>query len=86
MAGGSAASPGRVICLVREPTPRQVEVLATYVAVGSPKRAGARLGISPRTVGAHLANMRRDRRVCTTAQLVYLLTVEGVLVVEIDAA
>ena len=62
-------------------TPRQLQVLGAHVSAGSYKAAGLALGISPRTVRAHLVNVRQRLAVSTTEQAVYVLTARGVLVV-----
>ena len=40
-----------------EPTPGQLRVLAAYLETGSQKQAAHRLGISERTVKAHMGNL-----------------------------
>ncbi len=62
-------------------TPRQVDVLAAYVAArGSIRAAAAMLGISPSTAKRHLADLRA-RSGLTTEQLIYCGRAEGWLVV-----
>ena len=62
-------------------TPRQVDVLAAYVATGgSVSSAATRVGIRPSTVKRHLADLRA-RSGLTTEQLIYLGRAEGWLVV-----
>jgi hypothetical protein len=55
------------------PTGRQLDVLGTYISEGSHDGAGAILGISARTVQAHLASLRTRLGVHKEAQVVYLL-------------
>jgi predicted ArsR family transcriptional regulator len=62
------------------PTPRQVDVLAAFVAVGSVAEAAARVGIRPSTAKRHLADLRA-RSGLTTEQLIYAGRAEGWLVV-----
>ena len=67
--------------LSRTPTPRQVDVLAAFVAAGgSVSDAAARVGIRPSTVKRHLADLRA-RSGLTTEQLIYAGRAEGWLVV-----
>jgi DNA-binding NarL/FixJ family response regulator len=55
----------------RSRTPRQVDVLAAYVAAGgSVQDAAALVGIRPSTVKRHLADLRA-RSGLTTEQLIY---------------
>ena len=62
-------------------TPRQVDVLAAFVAVGgSVVEAAARVGIRPSTAKRHLADLRA-RSGLTTEQLIYAGRAEGWLVV-----
>jgi predicted ArsR family transcriptional regulator len=62
-------------------TPRQVDVLAAYVASGgSVPDAAARVGIRPSTAKRHLADLRA-RSGLSTEQLIYLGRAEGWLVV-----
>ena len=62
---------GRPGARPRPATPRQMDVLATYVAAGgSVPDATALMGIRPSTVKHHLADMRA-RTGLTTAQLIY---------------
>jgi DNA-binding CsgD family transcriptional regulator len=70
-----------VILLVREPTPRQVEVLATYVVTGSYKCAADELGIRYSTVRNHLVSLRIRLGVQTTPQAIYVMTARGLLVI-----
>lgn len=65
----------------REPTERQLQVIAAHVAAGTYKGAGDLLGISPRTVRAHLVSIRQRLGVSTSEQAVYVLTARGILVV-----
>ena len=65
----------------RTRTPRQVDVLAAYVAQrGSVSDAAASLGIRPSTAKRHLADLRA-RSGLTTEQLIYRGRAEGWLVV-----
>lgn len=65
----------------RSRTPRQVDVLAAYVATGgSVQDAAALVGIRPSTVKRHLADLRA-RSGLTTEQLIYRGRAEGWLVV-----
>lgn len=67
--------------LPRTRTPRQVDVLAAFVASGgSVPDAAARVGIRPGTVKRHLADLRA-RSGLTTEQLIYSGRAEGWLVV-----
>ena len=67
--------------LSRRPTPRQVEALATYIAVGgSVTSAAARLGIRPSTMKRHLADLRA-RSGLSTEQLIYAGRAAGWLAV-----
>ena len=67
--------------LSRPATPRQLDVLAGYVAAGGSVSDAARLvGIRPSTVKRHLADLRA-RSGLTTAQLIYRGRAEGWLVV-----
>ncbi len=62
-------------------TPRQLAVLAAYVAAGgSVPRAAALVGIRPSTAKRHLADLRA-RSGLTTEQLIYSGRAEGWLVV-----
>ena len=62
-------------------TPRQVDVLAAYVAArGSIRAAAAMLGISPSTAKRHLADLRAKSGL-TTEQLIYVGRAAGWLVV-----
>ena len=63
------------------PTPRQVDVLAAFVACGgSVPEAAARVGIRPSTAKQHLADLRA-RSGLTIEQLIYRGRAEGWLVV-----
>jgi predicted ArsR family transcriptional regulator len=67
--------------LATTPTPRQVDVLAAYVAVGGcVAEAAARVGVRPSTAKRHLADLRA-RSGLTTEQLIYRGRAEGWLVV-----
>jgi hypothetical protein len=67
--------------LPRNPTPRQVDVLAAYVATGgSVPEAAALVGVRPSTAKRHLADLRA-RSGLTTEQLIYRGRSEGWLVV-----
>jgi len=67
--------------LPQSPTPRQVDVLAAFVAAGeSVSQAAALLGIRPSTAKRHLADLRA-RSGLTTKQLIYRGRAEGWLVV-----
>jgi DNA-binding CsgD family transcriptional regulator len=55
------------------PTARQLEVLRVYVATGTHVEAGQQLGLSVRTVQAHLAALRTRLGVHNEAQAVYVL-------------
>ncbi len=67
--------------LSRTPTPRQVDVLAAFVAAGgSVAAAAALLGIRPSTDKRHLADLRA-RSGLSTEQLIYRGRAEGWLVV-----
>ena len=67
--------------LSRQATPRQLDVLAAYVAAGgSVPDAAELLGIRPGTAKRHLADLRA-RSGLTTAQLIYVGTAAGWLVV-----
>lgn len=62
-------------------TPRQVNVLAAFVAAGgSVSDAAASVGIRPSTAKRHLADLRA-RSGLTTEQLIYRGRAEGWLVV-----
>ena len=62
-------------------TPRQLDVLAAFVATGgSVQETAARLGIRPSTVKRHLADLRAKSRL-TTEQLIYAGRAAGWLVV-----
>lgn len=65
----------------RTRTPRQVDVLAAFVASGgSVADAAARVGVRPSTAKRHLADLRA-RSGLTTEQLIYAGRAEGWLVV-----
>lgn len=67
--------------LSRQPTQRQLEVLAAFVeAGGSVSRASALLGIRPSTAKRHLADLRA-RSGLTTEQLIYAGRATGWLLV-----
>jgi DNA-binding CsgD family transcriptional regulator len=55
------------------PTRRQLEILLTYVRAGSHVGAADELGLSVRTVQAHLAALRLRLGVHNEAQAVYVL-------------
>lgn len=68
--------------LSSQPTPRQMDVLAAYVAAGGSVRDAAELvGIRPSTVKRHLADLRA-RSGLTTEQLIYVGTATRWLVVD----
>jgi predicted ArsR family transcriptional regulator len=63
--------------LPRTPTPRQVEVLAAFVATGgSVAEAALGVGVRPSTAKRHLADLRA-RSGLTTEQLIYRGRAEG---------
>ncbi len=67
--------------LSRPATPRQLDVLAAYVAAGGSVSDAAELvGIQPSTVKRHLADLR-GRMGLTTEQLIYRGRAEGWLLV-----
>lgn len=67
--------------LPRRATPRQVEILAAFVASGGSVQGAAELrGIRPSTVKRHLADLRA-RSGLTTEQLIYRGRAEGWLFV-----
>ena len=67
--------------LSRAATPRQMEVLAAYVATGGSVADAAKLvGIRPSTVKRHLADLRAQAGL-TTEQLIYAGRAGGWLVV-----
>jgi DNA-binding NarL/FixJ family response regulator len=67
--------------LPRPATPRQIDVLAAYVAAGGSVPDAAELvGIRPSTVKRHLADLR-TRSGLTTEQLIYAGRAAGWLVV-----
>lgn len=55
------------------PTRRQLEVLRAYVDAGTHHEAGLLLGLSVRTVEAHLSALRSRLGVHNEAQAVYVL-------------
>ena len=55
------------------PTDRQLEVLRSYLQTGTHRAAAHRLGISERTVEAHLNALRARLGVHNDAQAVYAL-------------
>ncbi len=55
------------------PTRRQIDVLRAYVTAGTYAAAAGRLGLSERTVQAHLAALRTRLGVHNEAQAVYVL-------------
>jgi DNA-binding NarL/FixJ family response regulator len=64
-----------------QPTPRQVQILAVYVAEGgSVARAAEAIRIRPSTVKRHLADLRA-RTGLTTSQLIYVGRAAGWLAV-----
>jgi DNA-binding MarR family transcriptional regulator len=61
----------------RNPTPRQVDVLAAFVATGgSVPEAAALVGVRPSTATRHLADLRA-RSGLNTEQLIYRGRAEG---------
>jgi predicted ArsR family transcriptional regulator len=63
------------------PTPRQVDVLAAFVATGgSVAEAASRVGVRPSTAKRHLADLRARSRL-TTEQLIYAGRAAGWLLV-----
>ena len=60
-----------------ELTPREHAVLAQIVAGASSKEAGQRLGISPRTVEFHRANILQKLKAKNTAELVRIVVNNG---------
>ena len=67
--------------LPQSATPRQIEVLAAFVAAGgSVPDAAARVGVRPSTAKRHLADLRA-RSGLTTEQLIYRGRAQGWLVV-----
>ena len=67
--------------LPKSATPRQVDVLAAFVAAGgSVSDAAARVGIRPSTAKRHLADLRA-RSGLTTEQLIYAGRAGGWLIV-----
>jgi predicted ArsR family transcriptional regulator len=67
--------------LPRAATPRQMDVLAAYVAAGGSVEGAAKLvGIRPGTAKRHLADLRA-RSGLTTKQLIYVSSAAGWLVV-----
>lgn len=68
--------------LPRNPTPRQLDVLAAFVATGgSVPEAAALVGVRPSTAKRHLADLRA-RSGLTTEQPIHRGRSEGWLVVE----
>ena len=68
--------------LPRNPTPRQVDVLAAFVATGgSVPEAAALVGVRPSSAKRHLADLRA-RSGLTTEQLIYCGRAAGWLVVD----
>ena len=65
---------------MREPTPRQVEVVAAVVSHGSYACAAEVLGIRPATVRNHLVETRLRMDLDTTLQVVFVLASRGALV------
>jgi hypothetical protein len=59
--------------LALPPTSRQLEVLGAYVRAGTHLGAAHSLGISVRTVQAHLTSLRQRLGVHNEAQAVYVL-------------
>jgi predicted ArsR family transcriptional regulator len=67
--------------LSRPATPRQMAVLAAYVAAGgSIRNTAARVGIQPSTAKRHLADLRAKSGL-TTVELIYAGRAAGWLVV-----
>jgi DNA-binding CsgD family transcriptional regulator len=64
---------GRLSGRALPPTDRQVEVLRAYVTAGTHAGAARQLGVSLRTVQAHLAALRSRLGVHNEAQAVYVL-------------
>ena len=62
---------------MREPTPRQVEVVAAIVSTGSYACAAEVLGIRPSTVRNHLLETRHRMGLTTTVQVVFVLASRG---------
>ena len=76
-----AAEAQRACALSRAATPRQMDVLAAYVAAGGSVSDAARLvGIRPSTAKRHLADLRA-RSGLSTEQLIYVGRAAGWLVV-----
>ena len=72
---------GTEVVGVDRPRPRQMDVLAAFVAAGgSIGKAAALVGIRPSTVKRHLADLRA-RSGLTTEQLIYVGRAGGWLVV-----
>lgn len=65
----SARGSGRAL----SPTGRQIDVLRAYVSGGTHAAAAGLLGLSERTVQAHLAALRTRLGVHNEAQAVYVL-------------
>jgi DNA-binding NarL/FixJ family response regulator len=55
------------------PTARQVEALRSYIRHGTHQDAARAIGVTERTLKAHLASLRQRLGVYTTAQAVYVL-------------
>lgn len=66
-------SPARGAGEALPPTERQLEVLRAYVHAGSHDAAAKALGLSSRTVQAHLSTLRSRLGVHNEAQAVYVL-------------
>ena len=62
-------------------TPRNVEVVAAIVATGSRQAAADQLGIGTHAVDGQLARIKARLGVESEAQVIYVLTVRGLLVV-----
>jgi DNA-binding NarL/FixJ family response regulator len=67
-------------------TPRQLAAIRAHLCTGTYKGAALRLGISPRTVRAHVARIRIRLNVETTEQAIYVLVASGQLIVPEFAA
>lgn len=55
------------------PTARQIEALRAYIRHGTHQEAARAIGVTERTLKAHLASLRQRLAVYTTAQAVYVL-------------